>query len=319
MRDVAEAADVAMSTVSRALTNPDRVSPGTRERVIEVARRLGYPAARPETRTRLLALLVNDVANPYNAALIRGAEAQARAAGCGLLVGSSQDGAESEAAQVDSLADTVDGFLLSSSRLSGEKIRDLARDRPVVLFNREVDGLPAVVADTTGATRQIVEHLAALGHRTLAYIAGPAELWTEQQRWSSLSAHSAAAGIDVRRVGPFPPSLDQGVPAADLVLATEATGVVAFNDLLAVGAMQRFVQRGVRVPDQLSVVGFDDIQAAAVCRPSLTTVRSPVERAGRTLVDLALGRLDGTAPIRLEARLVVRGSTGPSPAPTLEA
>lgn len=314
LQDVAREADVAVSTVSRALSNPDRVSRAMRERVQEVARRLGYASARIPVRDSLLALMVSGIANPYNAALVRGVESQARAAGASLVVGDIADGPEVELAYLERLRDRgVDGIVLASSRLPEAELISGARGSDVVLFNREVEGLPSVVTDSRDGSRQIVEHLAALGHRSIAYLAGPQAMWTDNERWRGLSENAARLGVDIVRLGPFMPRLDQGSSAADVGLGSGATALVAFNDLLAIGVLQRLRRRNVVVPGAISVVGHDDIFGADFCQPSLTTLHSDVEHAGRTLVDLVLGRILSRpeTPIVIPTQLVVRESTGP--------
>ena len=184
LQDVAREADVAVSTVSRALANPDRVSGAMRERIQEVARRLGYPTARIPVRDSLLALMVSGIGNPYNAALIRGVESQARAAGASLVVGDIADGPEVELAHIERLNDRgVDGIVLASSLLPEEELRAVVDRADVVLFNRQVPGFASVLTDSRDGSRQIVEHLAALGHRSIAYLSGPPALWTDTQRW----------------------------------------------------------------------------------------------------------------------------------------
>jgi DNA-binding LacI/PurR family transcriptional regulator len=314
LQDVAREAGVAVSTVSRALSNPDRVSRPMRERVQEVARRLGYTAARAPERDTLLALMVSGIANPYNSALIRGVESQARAAGASLIVGDIADGPEVELAQFERLSDRgVDGIILASSLLPEVELQSVGTRAEVVLFNREVAGFAGVTTDSRDGSRQIVEHLVALGHRSLAYLSGPPALWTDDERWAGLSENAARLGVDIVRLGPFMPTLDQGTAAADVGLGSGATALVAFNDLLAIGILQRLRRRNVDVPGAISVVGHDDIFGADFCQPSLTTVHTDAEHAGRTLVDLVLGRISSRpeTPIVIPGRLVVRESTGP--------
>jgi DNA-binding LacI/PurR family transcriptional regulator len=314
LHDVAREAGVAVSTVSRALSNPDRVSARTREHVRAVATRLGYRPNRiaqalPSGRTRMLALLVPDITNPHNFGLVRGAEAQAAAAGYTLVLGDTQESAERESAHADRLGSAVDGFVLISSRLPDDELRELRRRHPVVLFNRELEDFPSVVLDSVDGSRQVVEHLVALGHRRLAYLGGPASAWMDAERRRSLSADAARAGAEITRLGPFSPTLDGGAAAADVGLGSGATAFVAFNDLLAIGILQRLERRGVDVPGRISVVGFDDIFGSDFCHPPLTTVTSPAEQAGRMLIDMLLGTC---APGRavLPTPLHVRDSTG---------
>jgi DNA-binding LacI/PurR family transcriptional regulator len=313
LQDVAREADVAVSTVSRALSNPDRVSRVMRERIQEVAKRLGYTSGRAPVRDSLLAVTANDIANPYNAALIRGVESQARAAGSTLIVGDISDGLEAELAHLERLAERgVDGVILGSSRLPEAELQSLDLRAEVVLFNRELAGFACVVTDARDSGRQIIEHLVALGHRSIAYLAGPAALWTDSERWHGLAENADRCGLEIVRLGPFMPTLDQGTAAADVGLGSGATALVAFNDLLAIGILQRLRRRNIDVPGTISVVGHDDIFGADFCQPSLTTVRTDAEHAGRTLVDLVLGRIISRpdTPIVIPGHLIVRESTG---------
>src|SRR3954462_1679786 len=320
LHDVAREAGGAVSTVSRALSDPQRVNARTREHVSAVAQRLGYRPNRlaqalPTGRTGMLAVLVPDITNPHNFGLVRGAEAQARAAGSTLVIADTQESPELEAAHLDRLGSSVDGFVLASSRLTDADLHELAERFPVVLFNRRVEGLPSLVTDSADGSRQIVEHLAALGHRSIAYLAGPSAAWSDGERWRALSAAAEAAGVAVVRCGPFPPTLDGGPAAADIGLSTGATALVAFNDLLAIGVLRRLADRGVEVPGRVSVVGFDDIFGADFCHPPLTTVAGPVEEAGRALVDVLLADRAVAPTMTLPTHLRIRASTGPPPPP----
>ena len=239
-------------------------------------------------------------------------ESQARAAGSSLVVGDIADGPEVELAHIERLNDRgVDGIVLASSLLPEAELRAVGDRADVVLFNREVPGFASVITDARDGSRQIVEHLAALGHRSIAYLSGPA-LWTDAERWRTLSENAARLGVEIVRLGPFMPTLDQGSAAADVGLGSGATALVAFNDLLAIGILQRLRRRKVDVPGAISVVGHDDIFGADFCQPSLTTVHSDVEHAGRTLVDLVRGRIVSRpdTPIVIPTQLVVRESTG---------
>jgi DNA-binding LacI/PurR family transcriptional regulator len=323
LHDVAREAGVAVSTASRALTHPDRISAPTRAHVQEVARRLGYRPNRiaralPSGRTQMLAVLVPDITNPHHFGLIRGAEAQARAAGRTLVLGDTRGQPELESDHLDRLGSVVDGIVLASSRLPDADLLELAGHRPVVLYNREVDGLPSVVTDFADGARQVVEHLAALGHRTVAYLSGPRSAWSEGRRWAGLSTAADTAGATAVRLGPFAPTVEGGAAAADVGLASGASALVAFNDLLAIGVLRRLDRRGVAVPDTVSVTGFDDVFGADFCLPPLTTVATPTEEAGRSLVDVLLAPpAEDARRIVLPAQLRVRDSTGPPPADPL--
>ena len=319
--DVARAAGVATSTVSRAFTNPNRVSTPTRERVLAAAAELGYrpnPHARAllSGRHHTVCMVVSDITNPHYFELIRGAEQRAKASEYTLVLVNAEESSRIEWAQVQRLAPSVDGFVLAASRLPDDDLRQIAAQRPVVLMNRELPGLASVVLDHVRGCYQMVEHLASLGHTDLLYLAGPRNSWMAATRWSALRAAAKEIGVEARRIGPFTPTVSQGGAAADGALNAGATAIVAHNDLLAIGVLQRLAQRSVRVPADVSVVGFDDIFAASLCSPSLTTLGGAHVDVGRMAVQLLLEATgptqEGEVPpqVVLPTELVLRGSTG---------
>lgn len=328
--DVARHAGVAASTVSRAFGRPERVGARTRERVLAAAEELGYvpnPHARAlqSGRHRTIAMVISDIANPHFFELIRGAEQRAKAAENTLVIVNAEESPTIERDQVTGLLRSVDGFILAASRLPDDDLRGLAATHHVVLVDRELAPLPSVAMDTGHGCRQILEHLASLGHRELTYCAGPPGSWMGAARWASLQAGAEEHGLRARRIGPYTPTVANGGAAADSALRTGATALVAHNDLLAIGVMRRLADRGVRVPDDVSVLGFDDIFAAELVQPTLTTLGGPDAHAGRVAVELLLellkappghqAREDGESPhrIRLPTSLVLRASTGLAP------
>ena len=320
--DVAAAAGVATSTVSRAFSSPTRVNAKTRERVLAVAAELGYqpnPHARAllSGRHHTVAMVVSDITNPHYFELIRGAEMRARASEYTLVLVNAEESPRIEYDQIQRLVSSVDGFVLAASRLPDENLRQIAAQRPVVLMSRELSGLASVVLDHEQGCRQIVEHLASLGHRELTYLAGPANSWMANTRWTALRTAAEDLGLAARRIGPFTPKVSQGGAAADGALNAGTSAIVAHNDLLAIGVVQRLAQRSVRVPDDVSVVGFDDIFAATLCTPTLTTLGGAHADVGRSAVDILLGavgpaRAQDPPPPRvvLPTELVLRESTG---------
>jgi LacI family transcriptional regulator len=320
--DVAAAAGVATSTVSRAFSSPTRVSAGTREKVLAVAAELGYrpnPHARAllSGRHHTVAMVVSDITNPHYFELIRGAEMRARASEYTLVLVNAEESPRVEYDQIQRLVSSVDGFVLAASRLPDENLRQIADQRPIVLMSRELEGLASVVLDHMQGCRQIVEHLASLGHRGLIYLAGPQNSWMAKTRWAALRTAADDLGIEARRIGPFTPKASQGGAAADGALNAGGTAIVAHNDLLAIGVVQRLSQRSVRVPDDVSVVGFDDIFAAALCTPTLTTLGGAHADVGRSAVDILLDTVAASRPaevapqVVLPTELVLRQSTGP--------
>lgn len=324
IHDVARAAGVAASTVSRSFTRPERVNSRTREHIRAVAEQLNYrpnPAARAllSGRTETLGLLVPDITNPFFFDLIRGAERQASAAGYTLVLSDTEESPSRESRTVEQLHRAVDGFVLASSRLPADRIRRLAADNVLVLINRRVAGVPSAVADNTDSTRQLVEHLASLGHRRLAYLGGPRPSWSNAQRWEALREAAREKDLSAVRLGPYAPFITGGAAAADAAIGSGATAVIAFNALLAIGVLRRCAERGKRVPEDISIAGYDDIFGADFCSPPLTTVASPIQDVGRAAVDLLLGRLtehlgrrepDG---VTLPCYLRIRDSTGRAP------
>jgi DNA-binding LacI/PurR family transcriptional regulator len=269
--------------------------------------------------TRTAALLVPDITNPYFFGVIRGGNREASAAGFTLVLAETEESPDLEIRHVDRLKQNVDGLILASSRLPDTDIRELADRHALVLLNREVDGVSSVVVDPDDGSRQIVEHLASLGHRSLAYLSGPRMSWLGARRWRALTGAAQALGMTATRLGPFRPAVLSGPAAADAGLGSGATALVAHNDLLAIGMLGRLSQRGVRVPDELSVVGYDDIFGAAFCSPSLTTLAGPHEKAGRAAVDLLVAALATRHPegavrrVVLPSHLVIRESTATAP------
>ncbi len=272
INDVAAAAGTSISTVSRAFHEPDMVRADTRERALEAAAALGYTPNRAARglitgRTANVGLVVPDVANPFFPALIKGAQARARARDHALLLVDTDEDPNTEAQVIRGMAKQVDGVIAVSSRMSDRALAEVAQLTTLVLVNRRAVDVPAVLLDMGGGMRQAVEHLHALGHRRCVYLNGPRASWSNRQRRSALRATAKRLGMTVSELGPFEPSYDAGVLAADLALAEDATAIVAYNDLVALGVNARLAARGVAVPDDVSLVGFDDIQFAGMASP----------------------------------------------------
>lgn len=323
--DVAKAAGVAASTVSRSFTNPGRVNAETCERILAVAAEMGYepnPMARAleSGRSNTFALLVPDITNPFFAGVIKGAERAAAAAGQILVLGDTEENPAAEEQLIRRLGPTVDGFVLAASRLPDDELRKAAEVNPIALVNRATPGLSCVVADYDTGTRQIVDHLASLGHRSLVFLGGPPESWSGVRRWAGLQAAARAAGMKAKRLGPYPPTLAGGPGAADAAIAAGAHAVVCHNDMLALGVLRRLSERGVDVPGEVSVAGFDNIFGSDLSTPALTTLAELREDAGRRAIELlarqAYERVSEAPTVVLPTHLVVRGSTGPAPRAT---
>lgn len=323
IKDVAARVGVSVSTVSRAFTMPDLVQEATRAKVLEVAREMGYQPNRAArglvtSKTGNVGLVVPDLANPFFAAVLKGAEIRAREADYLVFLANTEENPRTEEDLIRAMAKQVDGMVLASSRMTDAQLEQFLPHTPTVLLNRRVPGSPAVLMDSGDGVRQAVEHLAALGHRRIAYLAGPRNSWSNRDRRRGLRAATRAFGVHAVELGPFVPLFEAGLQAADLALAADVTAVLAFNDLMALGVLNRLAQRGVAVPADLSVVGFDNIAMSAMTTPPLTTVEMPTQLAGRVAVDLLLERLahpDDEADARFQrllgTQLIVRSSTMP--------
>lgn len=319
--DVAQEAGVAPSTVSRAYARPGRVNAHTAQRIFQAAQRLGYrsdhidgrrPGSRPPRET--IALVIADVTNPFYGDIIKGGYEATREAGYQLILLHTNESPEVERQAIEQEIEQVDGIVIASSRMSDSALRMVAKQTPVVLLNRIIPEASCVVNDNERGIRSAVEHLCALGHERLHYVAGPENSWSDGMRWRALRTAAEEQGMWVRRIGPNEPTVLAGLSAARRVARMEATAVVAYNDQLAIGVMKGLRKLGVAVPDELSVVGFDNIMFDELVEPSLTTIASPLYRMGfagvHNCIAVGLGARPSGTPLVLPVRLVVRQSTG---------
>jgi LacI family transcriptional regulator/LacI family repressor for deo operon, udp, cdd, tsx, nupC, and nupG len=328
IRDVAEAAGVSTATVSRTYGRPDKVDEGTRARVLDAARRLGFqPSGAARTlktgRTGAIGVVVPDLSNPFFPDVVRGVQHEAHEHSYPLLLADSEEDPAAELPLARTLARNVDALVLCSPRASDADLAEAAALRPVVLINREPAGwpgtsVPPVAIDNADGMRQAVRHLRALGHRRIGFVAGPGTSSSVAARLAAFRAATADAGAEGAVVGGYEPTLEGGARAADDVLVAGVSGVVVYNDIMAAGLLGRLARFGVDVPGRVSVVGFDDIAVSALLTPALTTVRIPRAEAGRRAVRRLHAALTGAdpaavAPGPLPTELVVRASTGPAP------
>jgi DNA-binding LacI/PurR family transcriptional regulator len=318
--DVARLAGVAPSTVSRAFARPGRVNTETAARIRAAAAELGYrvnPLARAlsTSRTQMLALVISDVTNPFYAELISGAQSAANEVDYTVVLVDARESRVLEREALERLLPVVDGVVIGSSRVSDSTLQMVARQKPMIVLNRHLVGVPSVVTDNARGVRRAVEHLAELGHENLTYVAGPEASWADGVRWRAVREAGHELGLHTRRVGPVAPTVDGGRAAALGMADQVPTAVLAYNDLVAIGMMLGFAAAGVRVPQDVSLIGFDNILPSGLVSPGLTTVAAPVRTMGTTAVKNVLAMIRGALPHSEEAsvvptRLVVRGSTG---------
>ncbi|WP_082979061.1 LacI family DNA-binding transcriptional regulator [Arthrobacter sp. B6] len=317
--DIAKLAGVNPSTVSRALSKPGRVSAGTRKLIEEAAAELNYqvnPFARalPTGRTNTLGLIVADITNPTFFGTIRGAESTAAFRDYSLILAESAESPDQELAAAQRMLASVDGLILASPRMDDDHIRDLAKEKPVVVVNRDVQGIACVVPDVNKGIGEAIRHLAGHGHKKIVFISGPTASWMSSQRWSGIQQACEWSRIEAVKIESDSPTVKGGRVTARLIVGSGASAVIAYNDLLAIGLMQELQAAAYAVPDQISIIGFDDIFGADFTTPGLTTVRAPMENCGIEAATVLLRTLKepGETPSTryIDTELVVRGSSG---------
>lgn len=328
------------STVSRVLNDHATASvtwgafaPETRQRVLAAADRLGYrPSAIARSlrlqRTLTLGMLVPDIRNPFFSSIIKGAEDAALERGYNIILCNSNDEPQREASYLRVLRERqVDGLLIASSQMADDTIAELREEAfPFVLLNRATRSTEdlAVVVDNHAAAVEVVGHLAALGHRRVGHIAGPQNTTTGVDRREGYRAGVLAYGLDdepqlVIEADAF--SEEAGQRALRIILAGPArpTAVFAANDLVAIGVMATLEEAGVRVPDEVSIVGFDNTALAGLRHVALTTVDQSCPEMGRAALTSLHQRTSGArrdpTVVLARPRLVARRSTA-APRPT---
>jgi LacI family transcriptional regulator len=315
------------STVSRALHRTDLpLRPETRRRVLAAVERLGYrPSAIARglrlQRTHALGMLVPDITNPFFPPIIRGVEEAARDQGYELVLCNTDDSPERETASLRLLREhQADGLLIATSRMADATVAGLRRERfPFVLVNRgsRVPADLAVEVDNERAAEAVVAHLAGLGHRRIAHIAGPLSTTTGAERAAGYREAMKARGLptDAALLEEADAYAEpSGHAACSRLLRAAPTAIFAANDLLALGALRALREARLRVPQDVSLVGVNDIPLAELIDPPLTTIRVPQREMGRLAANMLIAVLEKT-PIAhrhvvLDTTLVIRGSTG---------
>ncbi|WP_129660536.1 LacI family DNA-binding transcriptional regulator [Rothia uropygialis] len=326
-RDIATVVGVAPSTVSRALTRPDLVSPARREQIQQIAREMGYvpnPVARglPAGRTEAIGVIVPDLENPLFATLLRAIQRRARAQGLATVIADSEEDSYLEKELLTSVSSRVDGTVVFSPREHPAVLQEIAARAPLVVVNRHVEDVRSVVVDDRVGMTRAVTHLRALGHRVIALVSGPPDSFSARSR--AQGVREAAEGLELIEIGHVAPStVVGGIGIADQVLASGATAVICYNDLIALGVLHRATARGARVPEDLSIIGVDDIPAAGLVSPELTTLAPPLEQIAQEALDMLRASMFGaesttshpqgageSLSLDLPPTLIVRASTG---------
>jgi LacI family transcriptional regulator, repressor for deo operon, udp, cdd, tsx, nupC, and nupG len=333
IKDIASVAGVSHPTVSRALRGEGRFSEETRSRIIHIAQELGYTpnlVARGlvTQRTRSIGIVVTNIADPFHSQIIRGVEYVIRGADYSLFLGSTTADPEQELQVVRSFVGrNVDGIIVASSQV-GDRYTDILDelDLPIVLINSHAEGsnLHSVSHDDYAGASLIVEHLLHQGYRRIAFLGHrqAGRVHGERRRaWQDrLRQYDLEPGVSVDAPEP---TIEQGAAGIDTLFSHSeafwgrpADAIFCYNDLLAIGVIGELRRRGLRVPQNIAVAGFDDLDVAAYIDPPLTTLHQPRYEMGVQASEMLLTLLDQAGQnagrpqqIRVLGKLVVRGST----------
>lgn len=327
IRDVARRADVSVASVSRVLTGAGPVTDVTRKKVLDAVEALQYvphSGARSlsTSKTHTIGVILPDLYGDFFSELIRGMDVAARALGYHLIVSSSHDDAEEASAAIRSMRGRVDGLIVLSPHLDAANLAaSLAGRLPILLMNGGAEvGRPSIVVDNHGAAVQAVEHLIATGRRRIAHISGPQGNLEAEARLAGYLEAMAAAGLETTVLdGEFTQA--SGHAAGDRLVAMpeRPDAVFAANDIMAVGAMLALQEAGVRVPEDVAMVGFDDVPIAGLVRPGLTTLRIKIAETGRNALERLVRLINAAGEVAADAacevvrpELVVRPSSDPA-------
>jgi LacI family transcriptional regulator len=327
IREIARAAGVSIATVSRVINGRPDVSPQTREVVLRVVREHGFSTNRNARalsggRTGLVGVTLPILEAAYFAVIVSGTAEALYEHDMRIVLCPTLHQHEREVTLLDRLMHgTTDGAVLMLPEESNAELRALQETGyPFVVVDPRVQldqGIPAVSASNASGARAVVEHLLSLGHRRIGAILGPADWMATTERLNGYRSALAAAGVlaarDLVVESDFSIESGEAAAAALLDLPERPTAIFGFNDNVAIGALRAAEARGLTVPDDLSVVGFDDSEQSGLVTPALTTVRQPLAEMGRMAVSLLLRLLDHqrveAMNIELATRLVVREST----------
>jgi LacI family transcriptional regulator len=333
IRDVAKQAGVSPITVSRVVNNSGYVGKETKKRVQAAIRQLGYV---PNTlarslrsrRTCTLALVLTDITNPFWTTVARGAEDAASQAGFSMMLGNTDESEEKQDRYLTALLEKqIDGILFVPAGNANAAIRKLKRqDVPVVVLDRRITGAKADVVrcDSDGGAYKLTQLLLSLGHRRIAVLSGPRSISTAEDRVRGYQRAFAEHGMPIQpelmQYGGF--TVESGVEMARgaLTLSPRPTAIFAGNNFIAIGALKVLQEFGVRVPEDIALVGFDDLPANLTIDPFLTVARQPAYEMGSRAAELLLARLTGTAPrefqeVVLPTEVEIHRSSGsPTPA-----
>ncbi|MCG0276026.1 MAG: LacI family transcriptional regulator [Thermosediminibacteraceae bacterium] len=328
IEDVARLANVSIATVSRVFNNKPDVSPKTRERVLEIAKELGYEPSMParsliKGKTGIIGLIVPDISNPYYSEIVRGIEDTCRIRGYNVILCNADNKREKELEYIDILKNRwVDGVIFHCDYFSEEHYEAFTRKKiPVVLAGRATSyDVPYVTIDNVKAAYDAINYLISLGHKRIGLIHGPLEGMKETvdsvERLIGYKKALGEAGLEVCdeliAEGDF--KAKGGYKAAVKILkaGVKPTAIFAVSDIMAFGALNAVFDCGLKCPEDVSVVGFDNIDLSEITRPPLTTVAQPMYEIGSVAADILMNLINGESIERkriiLDHKLVIRNS-----------
>lgn len=329
IEDVAKACGVSVSTVSRVINQSSPVSDQLTFRVKKAIRELGFTPRQwkelPSVPKTIL-ITIPDVQSMYYAEIVNGAQEEAERQGIALLILDVSENTEYQEEHLNLLAKWgVSGIIVAGTKLSAEYLVEL-RDQcqiPIVLSRaKEIPGFPCIIPDYTTSTYRAAQYLMSLNHKRLAYISGPPDWASSKMRQESIERALSEAGLTLppERIRWGYVNVEESAQAtASLLQLPECdrpTAIIAFDDIVAIGVLRTLHTAGLRVPQDISVVGYNDIPLAAYTVPSLTTISQPTYRIGQLAVKKLLetmltGKQTNDGSIRLECPLILRESTGP--------
>ncbi|SDI39897.1 LacI family DNA-binding transcriptional regulator [Alteribacillus bidgolensis] len=329
MSDVAKIANVSPATVSRVLSNPDLVSKKTRDKVLEVINQVNYQphsvARQFRTReTKTILAVVPDITSAFFSEVLRGIEHVAIKEGYQVILGDTENNLERESDYVNLLLQKqVDGMVLLTARLEKERLEELSEHFPIVLACEYIDGLnvPTVSIDNISAARKATEHLIQLGHTKIAHICGPMNVILGRDRLRGFRQAMMSNDLDVD-----PSYIQEGdltIESSEsgynqmmklLALETPPTGVFVYNDEMAMGAIKAVKDSGLRVPEDVAIVGFDNLKMSTVIEPHLSSIDQPKYNIGQKAMNLLLQMINkekiNKHSFVMKDNLIIRDSCG---------
>lgn len=329
MKDVAHRAGVSTATVSRALSDADgSVRPGTRDRVRRAAAELDYrpnhlPRNMRQRSSRTLGLVITDITNPFFTAIVRGSEDVAQSQGYSFLLANTDEDAAKEEQTLRTMAsERVAGVILASADEASGPIRSLLSNRiPVVALDRRIHGLAVdtVTSDNDGGAYDAITHLLDLGHERVGLVGGPEAISSMRERAAGYARALRKQGITqtLVRAGDLRERSGYSATLELLDLALPPTAIFSANNLMTIGVLTAIRERGLRIPEDVSLIGFDDLPTAELLQPPLTVVAQPTYQLGARAAEVLLRRVrHPEGPVQeivLSPQLLLRASTGPVP------